>query len=179
MEESINWFYPNAAPEAARTFFEGGQASAGGVEGDKLRMAFGAAFIELRVDRRTREIRLKRVTGAFAAGRIINARTAQSQLMGGLIWGAGFALHDATDIDRRYARYTNDSIGEYLIPVNADIPGVEVIMIPEDDREVNALGIKGIGELGNAGTAAAACNAIYHATGRRVCDLPVTLDKLL
>ena len=179
IEESIAWNYPGAGPEAAATFFKGGQAPAGGVEGDKLRMAFGAVFVELHVHRRTREIRLARVTGAFAAGRIINARTAHSQLMGGLIWGVGFALHEATDIDRRYARYTNDSTGEYLVPVNADIPGVEVIMIPEDDREVNALGIKGIGELGNVGTAAAVCNAIFHATGRRVRDLPVTLDKLL
>lgn len=99
--------------------------------------------------------------------------------MGGLIWGVGSALHEATDIDRRYARYTNDNIGEYLVPVNADIPSVEVIMLPEEDREVNALGIKGIGELGNVGTAAAVCNAVYHATGRRIRDLPVTLDKLI
>ena len=88
----------------------------------------------------------------------MNARTARIQLMGGMIWGIGSALHEAAEVDRRAAKYTNDNLAEYLIPVNADVPAVEVIMIPEEDREVNALGIKGVGEIGIVGTAAAISN---------------------
>src|SRR5207302_1238792 len=111
---------------------------------DRIQFAFGAEFVELRVHALTREIRCSRVTGAFAAGRIVNPMTAKSQLMGGLIWGVSSALYEATDIDRNRARYVNTDLAEYLIPVNADIPEVEVIMVPEDDRQVNELGIKGL-----------------------------------
>ncbi len=178
-EQHLDWTYPGAPPSAVEAFYQGGQEPAGGSALDKLRFAFGAEFVEVRVNRRTREIRVPRIVGAFAAGRIINANTARSQLLGGMIWGIGTALHEATEMDRRVARYVNDSIGEYLVPVNADIQSVEVIMIPEEDRDTNALGIKGIGELGNVGTAAAVCNAVYHATCKRIRELPVTIDKLL
>ena len=123
--------------------------------------------------RLTREIRCPRVLGAFAAGRIMNAKTATSQLMGGLIWGVSSALHEATEIDRRKARFYNTDLAEYMIPVNADIPAAEVIILPEEDRDINELGIKGIGELGNVGTNAAVANALFHATGVRVRDLPI------
>lgn len=121
---------------------------------------------------RTREIRVPRVAGAFAAGKIVDPTTAKSKLMGGLIWGVSSALHEATEIDRRAARYTNTDLAEYLIPVNADIDRVEVILVPEEDREM-------LGELGNVGTNAAIANAVYHATGIRVRDLPIRLEKLL
>ena len=98
--------------------------------------------------------------------------------MGGLIWGVSSALHEATEIDRRAARYTNTDLAEYLIPVNADVDRVEVILVPEEDRQINPLGIKGIGELGNVGTNAAIANAVYHATGIRVRQLPIRLEKL-
>ncbi len=148
-------------------------------DGKPLMFAFGAEFVEVRIHRLTREIRVPRMTGAFAAGRIINPRTARSQYMGGMIWGMASALLEATEIDGKRGRYVNDSLGEYLMAVNADVPQVEVIIVPEEDREVNPLGVKGIGELGIVGTAAAVANAVHHATGKRVRDLPIVMDKLL
>jgi xanthine dehydrogenase YagR molybdenum-binding subunit len=151
----------------------------GGSSGKKLMYAFGAEFLEVRINAYTREIRVPRIVGAFAGGRIMNTRTAHSQLMGGLIWGIGSALHEATEIDRRAARYVNDNLGDYLVPVNADIGQVEVILIPEVDDAVNPAGVKGLGELGNVGTAAAVANAVYHATGKRIRKLPIRIEDLL
>jgi xanthine dehydrogenase YagR molybdenum-binding subunit len=109
----------------------------------------------------------------------MNTRTARSQYMGGMIWGISSALHEATEIDERNARYVNDNLADYLVPVNADIQQLEVILIPEEDSFVNPAGVKGIGELGNVGTAAAVANAVYHATGVRVRELPIRLEKLM
>src|SRR5258706_5787715 len=150
------------------------------VEDEKhARYAFGAQFAEVRVHRRTREIRVPRLVGAFAAGTIMNPVTTKSQLMGGMIWGVSAALHEETAIDHRAARYVNTNFADYLIPVNADIGSVEVILVPEEDHIVNPLGIKGVGELGIVGVNAAIANAVHHATGTRVRDLPIRLDKLL
>src|SRR5665213_2802650 len=146
---------------------------------EQIQFAFGAEFVEVRVHALTREIRVPRVVGAFAAGQIVDPVTAKSQLMGGLIWGVSSALHEATEIDRARARYTNTDLAEYLIPVNADIDRTQVILIPEEDRQVNDLGIKGLGELGYVGTNGAIANAVYHATGVRVRELPIRLEKLL
>src|SRR5207253_10042087 len=114
-----------------------------------------------------------------AARRIMNTRTARSQLMGGMIWGISSALHEATEIDERVARYVNDNLADYQIPVNADIGEVDIILVPEEDNEVNPTGVKGVGELANVGTAAAVTNAVFHATGIRIRELPVRLEKLL
>ncbi len=151
----------------------------GGSKGPTTQFAFGAEFVEVHVHSLTREIRVPRMVGAFAAGRILNTRTARSQLMGGMIWGLSSALHEATEIDRRDARVVNDNLGEYLVPVNADVVDVDVILVPETDTKVNPAGVKGIGELGNCGTAAAIANAVYHATGKRIRDLPIVIDKLI
>ena len=148
-------------------------------DGKPLMFAFGAEFVEVRVHRLTREIRVPRMTGAFAAGRIVNPRTARSQYMGAMIWGMSSALLEATEVDEKRGRYVNNNLGEYLMAVNADVPEIDVIMVPEEDHEVNPLGVKGIGELGIVGTAAAVANAVYHATGKRIRDLPIVMDKLL
>jgi xanthine dehydrogenase YagR molybdenum-binding subunit len=146
---------------------------------DVTAYAFGAHFVEVRVHRLTREIRVPRVISAFAAGTIVNAKTAHSQFMGGAIWGLSSALFEATEIDRESARYINKNFADYLIPVNADTPSVEILMIPEHDERVNVLGIKGIGEIGIVGMNAAVANAVFNATGIRVRDLPIRVDKLL
>ena len=160
--------------------YQGSMESSGGVSAQgKTAFAFGAHFVEVRVNLRTREIRVPRMVGAFAAGRILNPRTAHSQLMGGMIWGVSAALHEATEIDRREARYVNDNLAEYLIPVNADIGTVDIILVPEVDTECNPSGAKGLGEIGNVATNAAVANAVFHATGIRIRKLPITLDKLI
>jgi xanthine dehydrogenase YagR molybdenum-binding subunit len=141
--------------------------------------AMGAEFVEVRINARTREIRVPRLVGAFAAGRIMNTRTAHSQLMGGLIWGMSSALFEAPEVDERNARYINKDLAEYLVPVNADVQKVEVILVPEIDKDVNPAGVKGLGELGNVGTNAAVSNAVYHATGIRIRDLPIRIEDLV
>ena len=179
IEEYAEWFPPGKSAKDVAGLYQGKVAMVGGAKGAKLMFAFGAEFVEVRIHARTREIRFPRLVGAFAAGRIANTRTAHSQLMGGLIWGASSALLEATEIDPRYARYVNNDIAEYLIPVHADIGDVQVILVPEIDTDVNPAGVKGLGELGNVGTAAAVSNAVFHATGKRVRDLPIRLEHLL
>jgi xanthine dehydrogenase YagR molybdenum-binding subunit len=131
------------------------------------------------VHSRTREIRVARVVSAFAAGTIVNPTAAHSQFMGGAIWGLSSALFEATELDPGTARYVNRNLADYLVPVNADVPFIEIIMVPEKDERVNPLGVKGIGEIGIVGMNAAVANAIFHATGRRIRDLPIRAEKLL
>ncbi|GAA0585286.1 xanthine dehydrogenase family protein molybdopterin-binding subunit [Craurococcus roseus] len=180
IEAYVEWAPEGTPPGGVRKLHQGMAVLGGGLEGEKsVSAAFGAEFVEVRVHERTREVRVPRIVGAFAAGRVVNPRAARSQLMGGMIWGIGSALHEATEIDERSARYVNDNLAEYLIPVNADIGDVEVIMLPEEGDGSNPLGIKGLGELGNVGTNAAVANAVFHATGVRVRDLPIRLESLL
>jgi xanthine dehydrogenase YagR molybdenum-binding subunit len=141
--------------------------------------AHGAVFAEVKVDPELGQIRVTRLVGAFAAGRIINPRMVESQLYGGMIWGVSFALHEHAVMDPRTGRPMNPNLGEYHIPVNADVPSLEAILVEERDPHVNALGIKGVGEIGITGTAGAIANAVWHATGIRVREFPITLDRLL
>jgi xanthine dehydrogenase YagR molybdenum-binding subunit len=141
--------------------------------------AHGAVFAEVKVDPDLGQMRVTRVVGAFAAGRIINPRMVRSQLCGGMIWGVSFALHEHAVMDPRSGRPMNANLAEYHIPVNADVPSVEAILVEERDPHVNALGIKGVGEIGITGTAGAVANAVWHATAARVHKFPITLDRLI
>jgi xanthine dehydrogenase YagR molybdenum-binding subunit len=145
----------------------------------KAHNSHSAVFAEVKVDEQLGVVRVMRVVSAVAAGRILNTKTAGSQILGGVVWGIGMALHEETAIDHRLGRIMNANIAEYHVPVHADVPDIEVIFVDEPDAIVNPLGIKGVGEIGVVGTAAAIANAIHHATGKRVRDLPITLDKLL
>jgi xanthine dehydrogenase YagR molybdenum-binding subunit len=147
-------------------------------DGKHARYAHSAVFAEVKVDEQLGIIRVTRVVNAVAAGRILNTKTARSQIMGGVVWGIGMALHEETMIDHKFGRYVNANLGEYHVPVNADVHDIEVIFVDEPDDIINPLGVKGVGEIGLVGTAAAIANAIYHATGKRVRDLPITVDKL-
>src|ERR1700716_159726 len=138
-----------------------------------------AVFAEVKVDEQLGVIRVTRVVSAIAAGRILNTKTAHSQIMGSVVGGIGMALHEETVFDHRFGRIMNANIAEYHVPVNADVHDIEGIFVDELDAIVNPMGIKGLGEIGIVGVAAAIANAVYHATGKRVRDLPITLDKLL
>lgn len=146
---------------------------------DRMQFAQGAHFVEVRISRATGMIRVPRMVGVFAGGRIVNPRTAYAQLQGGQVWGLSSALHEATELDPLLARYANANLAEYHVPVSRDIEEVTTVMLEEEDTQVNELGIKGIGELGTTGLAAAIANAVYHATGVRVRKLPLRLDKVL
>jgi len=179
IDEYAEFLPPEGKPDTMKKLYAGTPLLGGVSKGEKLMYALGAEFVEVRIHARTREIRVPRMVGAFAAGRLMNTRTARSQYLGGMIWGVSSALHEATEIDPQVARYVNDNLADYMIPVNADVAEVDIILVPEKDDFVNPAGVKGIGELANVGTAAAVANAVYHATGIRVRQLPIRLEKLL
>jgi xanthine dehydrogenase YagR molybdenum-binding subunit len=141
--------------------------------------AHGAVFAEVKVDPELGQIRATRLVGAFAAGRVINPRLVRSQYYGGMIWGASFALHERAITDPRSGRIMNANLGEYHVAVNSDVPCLEAILVNEHDPHVNALGIKGVGEIGVTGTAGAVANAVWHATGVRIRHFPIGLDRLI
>jgi xanthine dehydrogenase YagR molybdenum-binding subunit len=142
-------------------------------------LAHGAQFVEVKVDPELGTVRVSRVIEITACGKILNPLASHSQEIGGVVWGIGMALEEATEIDHRYGRIMNASLQHYHVPVNADIHAIETIFVEEDDTVVNPLGVKGMGELGMVGIPAAIANAVYHATGKRIRDLPITPDKLV
>jgi xanthine dehydrogenase YagR molybdenum-binding subunit len=141
--------------------------------------AFGAVFAEVRVDPALSTVRVPRIVGAFDAGRVINPKLARSQCIGGMVGGLGMALLEQAEWDPRFGRVMNANLAEYLVPVNADVVKLDALFVPSDDRRFNPLGAKGLAEIGICGVAPAIVNAVYHATGRRVRDLPITPEKLL
>jgi xanthine dehydrogenase YagR molybdenum-binding subunit len=153
-------------------------SNAPGQDEKHARNTHSAIFAEVKVDEQLGVIRVTRVVSAVAAGRILNAKTARSQILGSVVMGIGMAMHEETLTDHKFGRIVNANIAEYHVPVNADIQNIEVIFVDEPDTLINPLGTKGVGEIGIVGVAAAVANAVYHATGKRVRDLPITLDKL-
>jgi xanthine dehydrogenase YagR molybdenum-binding subunit len=141
--------------------------------------AHGAVFAEVKVDPDLGQVRVSRMVGAFACGRVINPRMVRSQFLGGMIWGVSFALHERAIVDHRSGRVVNANLAEYHVPVNADVPYMEALMIDEHDPHVNALGIKGVGEIAITGSAGAVANAVWHATGTRVRRFPIQIDDLV
>ncbi len=141
--------------------------------------AHGAQFVEVKVDPDLGIVRVTRVIEVTASGKIMNPKTAHSQELGGIVWGIGMALQEATEIDHRYGRIMNPNLQHYHVPVNADVLDYETIFVEEDDKIINPLGVKGMGELCQVGIPAAIANAVFHATGKRVRDLPITPDKLI
>ena len=141
--------------------------------------SFGAVFTEVHVDADLGTIRVPRIVGVYDVGSLLNEKTAHSQLMGGLVWGIGSALTEKSELDTRYGRYTNANLAEYHVPVNADIGLLDITLLGKPDPHINSLGARGIGEIGITGVAGSIANAVYHASGVRVRDLPITLDKVM
>jgi xanthine dehydrogenase YagR molybdenum-binding subunit len=141
--------------------------------------AFGAVFVEVHVDPELGIVRVPRVVGAYGVGKLINKKTGHSQLLGGIVWGLGMGLMEKTEIDPRTGRTLNANLADYHVPVNADVGEIDISVVEENDPHVNSLGAKGIGEIGIVGVAAALANAVYHATGKRIRDLPITVDQLV
>jgi xanthine dehydrogenase YagR molybdenum-binding subunit len=156
-----------------------GEVKPGSLAEQYSQQAYGAHFCEVAVDTDSGEVRVRRMLGVFAAGRLLNEKTARSQVLGGMIWGIGNALHEEGVLDVRHGMFVNHDLAEYHVPVNADVPAIEVVFLPELDDKANPLKIKGLGELGISGAGAAVANAIFNATGVRIRDYPLTLDKVL
>jgi xanthine dehydrogenase YagR molybdenum-binding subunit len=180
-DESRSESYSDILVRAGVTEIEGRGTSAAdpAAQSAYAMHAHGAVFAEVKIDPDLGQIRVTRLVGAFAAGRIVNPRLVRSQYYGGMIWGVSFALHEHAVMDRHSGRPMNPNLAEYHVPVNADVPSLEAILVEERDPHVNALGIKGVGEIGITGTAGAVANAVWHATGIRVRQFPITLDRLI
>jgi len=156
-----------------------GEIQPGSNNKDFSQQSYGAHFAEVGVDIDTGEVQLRRMLGVFTAGRVLNAKTARSQAIGGMVFGVGAALHEGMTLDPRFGYFVNRDLAEYLVPVHADIPTIDAIFLAELDDRSNPLKSKGIGELGICGAGASIANAVHNACGARIRDYPITLDKLL
>ncbi|WP_407529353.1 xanthine dehydrogenase family protein molybdopterin-binding subunit [Methylobacterium oryzisoli] len=167
-------------PDAIFDRLAGGQvASAGPAYPEFVSLSYVAHFVEVRVESTTRRVRVPRVVSIVDCGRVVSPRTAESQVRGGVVWGIGAALREASEVDGRYGGFLNADLAEYVIPVNADIGAIEVDFIDEPDPLLNREGVKGLGEVAMVGLAPAIANAVHHATGRRVRDLPIRIEHLV
>jgi xanthine dehydrogenase YagR molybdenum-binding subunit len=180
-DESRSESYADILSRAGRAAIEGRGSAGGDLFAQKpyAMYAHGAVFAEVKVDPELGQIRTTRLVGAFAAGTIVNPRLVRSQYYGGMIWGVSFALHEQAVLDVRSGRVMNANLAEYHVPVNADVPSLEAILVEEADPYVNALGIKGVGEIGITGTAGAIANAVWHATGVRIRRFPIAIEQLI
>jgi xanthine dehydrogenase YagR molybdenum-binding subunit len=138
-----------------------------------------AVFVEVKIDEELGVLRVTRVVSAIAAGRILNPKTARSQILGGVVMGLGGAIHEEGMIDHRIGRIMNHNLAEYHIPAHADVEDIEVIFVDEHDDKVSPIGVKGLGEIGLVGVSAAVSNAVFHATGKRIREFPITIDKII
>jgi xanthine dehydrogenase YagR molybdenum-binding subunit len=169
---------PGQTSEAMERARSGAVAIAGPEYPDFVSFSYIAHFAEVRVDPRIRRARVSRIVSVVDCGKVVSKRTATSQVYGGLVWGVGAALTEESEVDPRFGGFLNNNIAEYQIPVNADIGHLEVEFIDEPDPQLNSLGAKGMGEVASVGAAAAIANAVFHATGKRVRDLPIRVEKL-
>jgi xanthine dehydrogenase YagR molybdenum-binding subunit len=170
---------PGQTSEAMEHARGGMVAIAGPEYPDFVSFSYIAHFAEVRVDLRIRRARVSRIVSVVDCGKVVSRRTAYSQVYGGLVWGVGAALTEESEVDPRFGGFLNANIAEYQVPVNADIRNLEVEFIDEADSRFNSIGVKGVGEVASAGAAAAIANAVYHATGKRIRDLPIRIEKLL
>lgn len=178
----VEYVPPSTPPDKASAMIDQlrhGHLSLSSGSNDQVSWTFGAQFAEVHVNRHTCEIRVAKMVGVFAAGRLVNPMTAHSQAVGGMVWGLSSAILEATQIDTRTGLYVNDDLSDYLVPTHADVNQIIAKFIEDDDREVNPEGIKGIGEIGIIGVNAAIANAVYNATGKRVRSLPIKIEDLL
>jgi xanthine dehydrogenase YagR molybdenum-binding subunit len=180
-DESRSESYADILSRAGLAEIEGHGSAGGDLFAEKpyAMYAHGAVFAEVKVDAELGQVRATRLVGAFAAGTIINPRLVRSQYYGGMIWGVSFALHERAVLDPRSGRVMNANLAEYHVPVNADVPSLEAILVEEHDPHVNALGIKGVGEIGVTGSAGAVANAVWHATGVHIRRFPITVEQLI
>jgi xanthine dehydrogenase YagR molybdenum-binding subunit len=179
IEETADWRPDSMDEKTMQAGLAGGMAFAGPVTDTHTSYSFGAQFAEVRIDPLLRTIRVHRMVGVFGCGRIINPRTARSNLIGGMIWGASFALLEESQVDRPRARFANTDLAGYHFSANADIGDVIVESIDETDDVVNAIGAKAVGEVGIVGMPAAIANAVFHATGIRVRKTPIMMEDIL
>ena len=152
---------------------------AGPVFSDFVTFSYIAHFVEVRIETGTRRVRVPRVVSVADCGRVMSPRTATSQVRGGVVWGIGATLREASEVDPRYGGFLNADLAEYVVPVNADIGSIEVEFIDKPDPKFNSAGVKGLGEVSMVGVAAAIANAVFHATGRRLRELPIRIEHLL
>jgi xanthine dehydrogenase YagR molybdenum-binding subunit len=167
-------------PEAIFDRLRQGLLALGGPEYPEfVSFSYIAHFVEVRVEPTTRRVRVPRVVSVADCGRVVSPRTARSQVLGGVVWGIGASLREASEVDPRYGGFLNADLAEYVIPVNADIGDIQVDFVDEPDPLLNDAGVKGLGEVAMVGVAGAVANAVFHATGRRVRALPIRIEDLL